>query len=135
MTTGQMSCYRTGQITNSQHGGELYQARRIDVSLADFESGANTEELYDRVALELQRSLDHFERQFRSVTVARVVLSQVPAAEQFAEYLRSNLTVPVAMLDMAQFVDFPGVPELRDPLRQSQCLQMIGAAMREERAA
>jgi len=131
-----MLCFDdSGALLTFTSGGELYQARRIDVSLADFESGANTEELYDRVALELQRSLDHFERQFRSVTVARVALSQVPAAEQFAEYLRSNLTVPVAMLDMAQFVDFPGVPELRDPLRQSQCLQMIGAAMREERAA
>jgi hypothetical protein len=32
-------------------------------------------------------------------------------------------------------MDFPGVPELRDPLRQTQCLQLIGAAMREQVSA
>lgn len=124
-----------GALLTFTSDGELYQARRIDVSLRDFASGTNTEELYDRVALELQRSLDHFDRQFRNITVARVVLSQVPAGDQLAEYLRANLTVPVAELDMSTIVDFPGVPELRDPLRQSQCLQMIGAAMREARAS
>ncbi len=125
----------SGALLTFTGGGELYQARRIDVSLQDFEPHTNNAELFDRVALELQRSLDHFDRQFRNITVARVVLSQVPAGDQLAEYLRANLTVPVAELDMSTIIDFPGVPELRNPLRQSQCLQLIGAAMREERAA
>jgi len=131
-----MLCFdEHGALLTFTSGGELYQARRIDVSLRDFASETNTDELYDRVALELQRSLDHFDRQFRSVAVSRVILSQVPAGDRLAEYLRSNLTVPVAELDMSTIIDFPGVPELRDPLRQSQCLQMIGAAMREERVS
>lgn len=116
-------------------GGELYQSRRIDVALKDFENEAGAEALYDRVALELQRSLDHFDRQYRNVTVSRVVVSAVPACERFVEYLAANLTLPVQMLDLEQVIDFPGVPELRDPLRQSQCLQLIGAAMRAETAA
>ncbi len=131
-----MLCFDdSGALLTFTSGGELYQARRIDVSLRDFAAGTNTEELYDRVALELQRSLDHFDRQFRNVAVSRVILSHVPMVDQLAEYLSANLTVPVSVLDLEKVLDFPGVPELRDPLRQSQCLQMIGAAMREERAA
>lgn len=116
-------------------GGELYQSRRIDVALTDFENEAAAESLYDRIALELQRSLDHFDRQFRNVAVSRVVISQVPSGEKLAEYLNANLTLPVEMFDLEKIMDFPGVPELRDRLRQTQCLQLIGAAMRVEAAA
>ena len=123
-----------GAMLTFTGGGELYQARQIDVSLRDFASGVDAEARYDRVALELQRSLDNFDRQFRHVAVSRLVISQVTDGAHLAEYLGTNLTVPVSMFDLEQVMDFPGVPELRDPLRQSQCLQLIGAAMREERA-
>lgn len=124
-----------GALLTFTSGGELYQSRNIDVSLRDFESENNTDELFDRLALELQRSLDHFDRQYRNVAVQRLVVSPVPHGDRLAEYLNSNLTLPAVMLDLAQIMDFPGVPELRDPLRQSQCLQLIGAAMRAEAVA
>lgn len=130
-----MLCFDdAGALLTFTSGGELYQARQIDLSMQDFASATDVEARYDRVALELQRSLDNFDRQFRNVTVSRLIVSQVPDAARLAEYLGANLTVPVSLLDLEQVVDFPGVPELRDPLRQSQCLQLIGAAMREERA-
>ncbi|MGE0556646.1 MAG: agglutinin biogenesis protein MshI [Burkholderiales bacterium] len=121
-----------GALLTFTSGGELYQSRSIDVSLRDFESGANTDELFDRLALELQRSLDHFDRQYRNIAVQRIVVSQVQSGDRLVEYLNSNLTLPVVALDLERIMDFPGVPELRDPLRQSQCLQLIGAAMRAE---
>lgn len=123
-----------GAMLTFTAGGELYQARQIEVSLGDFASAADVEAKYDRVALELQRSLDNFDRQFRNIAVSRLVISQVSEGARLAEYLGNNLTVPVVMLDLEQVMDFPGVPELRDPLRQSQCLQLIGAAMREGHA-
>lgn len=124
----------SGALLTFTSGGELYQSRRIDVSLGDFAAATDSGNLYDRVTLELQRSLDHFDRQFRSVAIARLVVSQVSDGARLVEYLGSNLTVPVSLLDLEQVMDFPGVPELRDPLRQSQSLQMIGAALREEHA-
>lgn len=131
-----MLCFDdTGALLTFTSGGELYQARQIEVSLPDFASGIDVEGRYDRVALELQRSLDNFDRQFRNVAVSRLIVSQVPDGAGLVEYLGANLAVPVSLLDLEQVVDFPGVPELRDPLRQSQCLQLIGAAMREERVA
>jgi len=116
-------------------GGELYQTRRIDVALTDFETDASLETLYDQVTLELQRSLDHFDRQFHNVAVSKMVISPVPGGERLVIYLNANLTLPVEMFDLEKILDFPGVPELRDPIRQTQCLQLIGAALREEVAA
>jgi MSHA biogenesis protein MshI len=125
---------QNGATLTFTSGGELYQSRRIDVSLQDFVDEAAAESLHDRIALELQRSLDHFDRQFRNVAVSRVVISPVPGSDRLAEYLNSNLTLPVEIFDLEKIMDFPGVPELRDPLRQTQCLQLIGAAMREAAA-
>lgn len=125
----------SGALLTFTGGGELYQARRIDMSLGDLASDQGAEERHDRLALELQRSLDHFDRQFRNVAISRLVISPVIDGGRLIDYLGANLTVPVAMMDLEQVMDFPGVPELRDPLRQSQCLQLIGAAMRAEHAA
>lgn len=127
----------SGGLLTFTCGGELYQYRRIDVPLANF-AGAGTElrqGSYDRIVLELQRSLDHFDRQFRHVAISRVLISPVPGAEDMRDYLAANLDVPVAVLDLSRAVDFPRIPELREPERQAQCLHAIGAAMREEVAA
>lgn len=115
-------------------GGELYQSRRIDISLKSFDGSSSDQRkgLYDRLVLELQRSLDHFDRQFRNIVVARVMLTPVPGADDMREHLAASLDVPVALIHLSEIVDFPHIPELHENARQAQCLQMIGAAMREE---
>jgi MSHA biogenesis protein MshI len=126
-----------GALLTFTCGGELFQHRRIELSLASFD-GATPEQRsghYERLVLELQRSLDHFDRQFRHVTVAKVLITPVPDAEDMQEYLAANLEVPVALLYLSEVIDFPGIPELHEHARQAQCLQMIGAAMREEAVA
>ena len=118
-------------------GGELYQHRRMEISLKSFE-GISPEQrkgLYDRLVLELQRSLDHVYRQFRHIAVARIMVTPVPGAEDMQEYLASNLDIPVALIHLSEIMDFPHIPELHEDARQAQCLQLIGAAMREESAA
>ena len=115
-------------------GGELYQSRRIDISLKSFD-GASPEQrksLYNRLVLELQRSLDHFDRQFRHIAVARVMMTPVPGADDIRDYLAGNLDVPVALVHLSELMDFPHIPELHEDARQAQCLQLIGAAMRQE---
>jgi MSHA biogenesis protein MshI len=118
-------------------GGELYQHRRIDVSLATFAgtTAENRKDLYDRLVLELQRSLDHFDRQFRTITVAKVMVTPVPGADDMREHLAANLDVPVALVHLSELFDFPRIPELHEAGRQAQCLQLIGAALREQEPA
>jgi len=128
-------------------GGELYQYRRIQYrpfegSLAgpadadaEQKQAEQKQGFYDRIVLELQRSLDNFDRQFHHVAIAKVVVTPVPGADDLQQHLAANLDLPVALLDLSEVMDFPHTPELQGPLRQAQCLQMIGAAMREEAAA
>ena len=127
----------SGGMLTFTSGGELYQYRHIDISLANL-TGASPEQrqgLYDRVVLELQRSLDNFDRQFRHVAVAKVMVTPVPGADDMRDYLATNLDVPVALIHLSEIMDFPHIPELHEDARQAQCLQMIGAAMREDAAA
>ncbi len=132
-------------LTFDEHGGlltftcnnELYQYRRIEQSHASFENIDEDQRqlIYDRIVLELQRSLDNFDRQYHRMAVSGVVVTPVAGADDLHEYLSANLGVPVALMDLSQIMDFPRTPELREPARQAQCLQMIGASLRDEAAA
>ena len=122
---------RGGLLTFSSEG-ELYQSRRIEISQKSFGGDAESRKgVYDRLVLELQRSLDHFDRQFRQVTVARIMITPVPGAEGLREHLAATLDVPVALLHLSEIMDFPHIPELHEDARQAQCVQLIGAALRE----
>lgn len=120
-------------------GGELYQYRRIQYRPIDASPAGSADVhaeqkqgFYNRVVLELQRSLDNFDRQFRQIAIARVLVTPVPGADDMQQYLAAHLDIPVMLLDLSEVMDFPHIPELQGPLRQAQCLQLIGAAMREE---
>jgi MSHA biogenesis protein MshI len=127
----------TGGLLTFTCGGELYQSRRIEISLKSFESTSPEQRrsIYDRLILELHRSLDHFDRQFRHVAVARVMVTPVPGADELRGALAASLDVPVALVRLSEIMDFPRIPDLNEDARQAQCLQLIGAAMREEATA
>jgi len=123
-----------GGLLTFTAAGELYQTRRIELGAGDLDSGDKDDrtQVYDRVVLELQRSLDNFDRQFRAVTAARLIVAPVSGADALQEHLAANLDIPVALMELSGVLDFPNIPELRDPGRQAQCLHLIGAAMRTE---
>lgn len=126
-------------------GGELYQHRRIDITLASLRGAApaqsegmemqlESESPYERLVLELQRSLDYFERQFPRVTLARLVVTPVAGADELRAFLVNRLDIPVELLYLSEVMDFPDIVELHEPARQTQCLDAIGAALRQESA-
>jgi MSHA biogenesis protein MshI len=111
--------------------GELYLSRRIDVTLAQLLDGDHERrhQSFDKITLELQRSLDNFERQFSFISVARLVLAP-SGADGLQEYLASNLYTRVETLDLGQLLDLDAIPELREPARQQRFFVAIGAALR-----
>ena len=114
--------------------GELYLSRRIDVSL-DQLIGARAQArdpLFERIALELQRSLDHFDRQFSNVPLAKLLLAPLPEELGLAAYLAGNLSAPVGSVNLGDVLDFHQVPELREPAEQILRWQTLGAALRAE---
>lgn len=113
--------------------GELYAVRQIDISLSKLE-GAEADwrqQLFDRIGLETQRSLDNFERLHGHISVTRLLLSPLPTVAGLMDYLRDYLSLPVGELDLAEVLDISLVPDLSQPARQAQCLKVLGAALRE----
>ncbi len=125
-----------GLLTFTQ-AGELLVARHIDVSARQLQAADSERRgvLFERIALDVQRSLDNFDRMFSAVPLARLLVAAIPGVDGFVGHLRENLTVKVETLDLATALDLDSVPALRDPLRQFQCLRPVGAALRDEAAA
>ncbi|GAB3409990.1 agglutinin biogenesis protein MshI [Massilia agilis] len=122
-----------GGLFTVTYGGELYLSRRIDIPLANLVDADHDRrhQHFDRIALELQRSLDNFERQFSFISVSKLVLGPSPVTG-LDEYLSSNLYTPVETLDLASLFDLERVPELADNAQQQRFFLVLGAALRNE---
>lgn len=111
--------------------GELYLARRIDVGVEQL-FGAGAEEGRSRILLEVQRSFDHFERQFPFVgSMTRLLLGPEPRDTGLAKHLADNLDVPVERAPLAQVIDF-GPQAVLDDAAAWRLFHVIGAALRDE---
>jgi MSHA biogenesis protein MshI len=122
-----------GRLSFTFHG-ELFFARHIDVAPADM-AAADGGALFERVLLDVQRTLDNVDRSYSAIPISRLLVSPPPGAEKFVDYLRENLYQPVETLDFAKHIDIASVPMLSRPAVQGQALLAIGAALREEGAA
>lgn len=122
-----------GGLLTVSYNAELYLSRRIDVTpeqLGDTDAVRRTS-YFDKVTLELQRSLDHVERQFHFISVSKLVLAPL-ATGGLQEYLAANLYTPVEQLVLSSVVDLGRFPGLLEPLQQQRFLSAIGAALRHE---
>ena len=108
--------------------------RRIEIPLARLlaAEGAARMQLHERVTLEVQRSLDHVDRQFSFITLSRFLLAPLPQETGLSDYLAANISLRLDRANIAEVLDCGGIPELSDPARQGFCLQMLGAALRDE---
>jgi MSHA biogenesis protein MshI len=122
-----------GGLLTFTFAGELYHARQIDIGLAQFQTDDSERQaaLFERVSLELQRSLDNFERQFPYVSISRLVLAPFPGREAFREFLHSYLYLQVDTFELSDIFDFDQAVRLGDPAMQASLLPALGAALRE----
>jgi MSHA biogenesis protein MshI len=129
-----LAFYDHGGILTFTRGGELLLSRRIEVGLAELfeEDGALREDSVERIGLEAQRSLDHFDYQFPQVSVSKLMLAPLPRAADLANRLAANLGIPAEDVDLTHVMDFPTIPERERPRAQAHYLHLIGAALRTE---
>ena len=125
-----------GGLLTFTAGGELYHTRQIDVPVEQLQSPDEDRriQIYERVALDLQRSLDNFERQFPYVAVSRLLVAPFAMRPGFVDYLKDYLYLQVETFDLTDIVDTSGVPELADPDEQLRAFAVLGAALRESAA-
>jgi MSHA biogenesis protein MshI len=126
---------RGGMLTFTCEG-ELYLARRLDITAGQIRDADEDLRLqcFDRVELEVQRSLDYFDRQFHQVSLSRILVC-APGGEELIRMLASNLGLQVEALNLSQAMDIAAVPALLDDDFLAESFTAIGAALRQERRA
>ncbi|MBS1197206.1 MAG: hypothetical protein H6R18_991 [Proteobacteria bacterium] len=126
----------SGGMLTFTYRGELCVARHIEVTTKQLEAADESRRsaLLERIGLELQRSIDNFERQYTSISVSKIVVGPCPSAPGLVEYLRDYVYIPIVAADLATVIDCDGVPEISNPNLQAERLQVIGAALRDESA-
>jgi MSHA biogenesis protein MshI len=114
--------------------GELLLTRRIALDLDQLQAheAADQHAAFDRAGLELQRTMDSFERQFSHLSLARLLVSPTRSTAAFCSRLRELLYVPVAPLELGDALDTRAVPALADADVLSRHLCAIGAALRDD---
>ena len=120
-----------GGLLTVTRNGDLCFYRRLECNTAEL---PGQEELrrtlvFDRVALELQRSLDHIERQHGNWRLDKIVLAPPPAVPELAKHLQQQLYLPLETTDLS--VLFTGrLPA--EPEKLTACWFALGGALRQE---
>ncbi|HEY4080291.1 MAG TPA: hypothetical protein VGM81_06315 [Burkholderiaceae bacterium] len=113
--------------------GQLLLTRHLGIGLAQLaDTQAPTRlEAAEQMGLELQRTLDGFERNFSQIRLTRLLVAPGTLPWEFMALAHDSLPIPVQALDLNQVFDFSLTPELSgDERLQSQYLIALGAALR-----
>lgn len=126
-----------GGLLTFTAGGELYHARHIDIDTKPMQSEDSEKKssVLERLSLEIQRSLDGFERQFPYITINRLVLAPFMGREDLYDYLKSYLYIQIDRFDLTDVFDLESNVELGDLAMQASLLPVLGAALREEKSS
>ena len=114
----------------------LYLARTLDVGEERLQAAVTdgqTEALFDALALEVQRSLDYYDRTFQQAPISHLLITPLSEpAPGLVDSLRTSIGLQVRMLDLAEVVE--GADQVA-PEQAGRCLLAIGAALRNESKA
>jgi len=132
---GMLTFDGSGGVFTLSFEGELYLARRLDIAWSQLVSASEIQRqgYFERIAVELQRSLDHFERQYQNITLSELLLGPMPEDIGLLEFLRSQLYLPLRQIDLSDALEFVGA-ELGVE-QQWQLFHVLGAALRVEATA
>lgn len=116
--------------------GELLLARRIEITSGQLQDANEQlrQQYRDRVELELQRSLDYFDRQYNHLPVSGVLVC-APDDASLVNLLAAAVEAKVEKLDLSQVMDISLVPALTDSAFVADILPTLGAALRQEKRA
>ena len=121
-----------GLITITKQS-EIYLSRNIDIGLDMLARAEDISALFDRIVLEVQRSLDYFDSHFRQAQINHLALApmtkEIPG---LVDYLKTNLNVSVITMDLLKLME---CDVQMTAAQQSLCLTALGAALRQEEKA
>lgn len=120
-----------GLLTVTQNG-TLYLSRRLELSLnsLDTPDAQRKTDLIERSALDIQRSLDIFDRQYSSLGLSRLLIAPMPGQEHFISDLSQNLYIPVAAYELGDMLDLSAVEQREQPRFLAAAWGALGASLR-----
>lgn len=123
----------SGSMMNVTRNGELYLTRKINTQVGpDALLEADWEMVRDRLALEIQRSLDYFESQMGQSPITQIMIApRQKDTESMMNSLADALASPVGMLDFYNDLDAPS--DVTNEIKGA-CMMAIGAALRTDGA-
>jgi MSHA biogenesis protein MshI len=114
-----------GMLTFS-FGDNLILSRRIEGR------GSLGESLLDKVAMETQRSVDYFERQYSWFPLAKLYLAPAPESKALLRRLGEYLPIGAESFDLARVFDFTGQSQFQNAQTQNVAFHLLGAALRRQ---
>ena len=119
----------SGLITITKQG-EIYLSRNVDIGLDVLTGHDETTGYFDRIVLEVQRSLDYYDSHFRQSPIGKLFLAPMATTVSgMTEHLNANLDVEVAAMRLDEVLSYD--VQVPAPL-EVQCLTAIGTALRQE---
>ncbi|MBI1423964.1 MAG: hypothetical protein GC149_10900 [Gammaproteobacteria bacterium] len=136
-----LNLYQRSGLLTLTRAGDVYLARDLEVGYSNFaEPYASdddmqldglppaTQNTLDAIVLEVQRSIDYYERYFAQPPINALVIAPMQRdVPGMVEYIASQLGLQVRELDLNVLL---GLTEQMPRVQQSQCLPAIGAALR-----
>jgi MSHA biogenesis protein MshI len=120
-----ISFSHTGALLTFTHQGEICNARFIELDV-------NRADSYEKISLEIQRSLDGFESKFRNVFIKKLLVAPFSVRDSFCNHLREAIYTKIETFELEDIFDFSPKIDLGDMSRQASFFDVLGAALREE---
>jgi MSHA biogenesis protein MshI len=114
------------------HAGDLYLTRRLELGVEELAEDGEAADggAHDRVVLEIQRTLDHFERQFRNLSVGKLLLAPTGRPTRLRDILSERFDMPVQQVDLTETLSFGA--QKPDEAAQWRLFHHFGAALRDQ---
>jgi len=121
---------RKGGLITITRQGDIFLTRNIDIGLETLQEAEDATLHFDRIALEVQRSLDYYDSHFRQAPVRKIAITPLSRiAPGLLDYLNANLSLDAEELNLPQLLDWEAaMPAELSP----ECTMTIGAALRQE---
>lgn len=107
--TAVLSISENGGLYTVSRNGALYFTRTFDISLSGLAASPEARRgLFDRLLLELQRSMDVLERQFSFLSISTLWLAPFDHRDELLSLLIESLDTPVKVVDLASMFHCAG---------------------------
>ncbi|HDN69233.1 MAG TPA: hypothetical protein ENG26_01490 [Gammaproteobacteria bacterium] len=114
------------------HESSLYLTRTLDIGYRQLqEAASNPQPLSNRLALEIQRSMDYYEHNYRQAPIKSMAILPIPATLYgFTDALQQTLGLDTRTVSMSDILECNPEPDAETTAR---CLLAVGSALRTEK--